>query len=116
MRLCSHWQQSLHRWHFGQRWLSQTSLVQYTQISVEGSSQMLHAKVVVSLTIPSSYLALVFLFSGAAGGREAGFGDGSADELGLATVPMGRYDSAPCHIVGNSRARSDSSSDLSNST
>jgi hypothetical protein len=69
--LCSHWQQSLHRRHFGQRWLSQTSLVQYTQISVEGSSQMLHAKVVVSLTIPGSYFVLVVLFAGAAAGRAA---------------------------------------------
>jgi hypothetical protein len=46
-------------------------LVQYTQISVEGSPQMLHAKVVVSLTVGVSYFALVFLFAGAAAGRTA---------------------------------------------
>ena len=37
----SHSQQSLHRRHFSQRWLSQASLVQRTQIRVESSPQML---------------------------------------------------------------------------
>jgi hypothetical protein len=44
-RRSSHWQQSLQRWHFSQRWFGQASLVQYTQISVDGSPQMLQAKV-----------------------------------------------------------------------
>ena len=66
--LCSHWQQSLQRRHFGQRWFSQVSLVQYTHSSVEGSPQMLHAKVVVSLTFALSYFDFVFLLAGAAAG------------------------------------------------
>src|ERR1035437_8590176 len=37
----SHSQQSLHRRHFSQRWLSQASLVQRTQIRVDSSPQML---------------------------------------------------------------------------
>ena len=69
MRRCSHWQQSLQRWHLGQRWFSQVSLVQYTQISVEGSPQMLHAKPIDSLTVGLSYLALVLRLSGAGAGR-----------------------------------------------
>ena len=46
--------------------------MQYTQISVEGSPQMLHAKVIVSLTVLVSYFDLAFLLAGAAaGGRDA---------------------------------------------
>ena len=37
----SHSQQSLHRRHFSQRWLSQESLVQRAQIRVDSSPQML---------------------------------------------------------------------------
>src|ERR1035437_4483140 len=37
----SHSQQSLHRRHFSQRWLSQASLVQRAQIRVDSYSQML---------------------------------------------------------------------------
>src|ERR1019366_2940638 len=37
----SHSQQSLHRRHFSQRWLSQASLVQRAQIRVDSSPQML---------------------------------------------------------------------------
>jgi hypothetical protein len=68
VRRCSHWQQSLQRWHFSQRWFWQVSLVQYTQISVEGSPQMLHAKATVSLTDSSPYFALVFFLAGAGRG------------------------------------------------
>jgi hypothetical protein len=39
--LTSHSQQSLHRLHFGQRWLAHASFVHQTQISVDGSPQML---------------------------------------------------------------------------
>ncbi|HEY4363207.1 MAG TPA: hypothetical protein VGN17_19715 [Bryobacteraceae bacterium] len=46
MRRSSQPQQSLQRLHFSQRWFVQASLVQWTQISVDGSPQMLHAKVV----------------------------------------------------------------------
>jgi hypothetical protein len=45
LRRKSHWQQSLQRLHFSQRWLAQTSLVQRTQISLDGSPQMLQMKV-----------------------------------------------------------------------
>ena len=42
--------------------------MQYTQISVEGSPQMLHAKAMISLTVPFSYFAFVFILAGAAAG------------------------------------------------
>jgi hypothetical protein len=45
----SHSQQSLQRRQRAQRWLSQASFVQYTQISVDGSLQMLHWKTLPSL-------------------------------------------------------------------
>ncbi len=44
-------QQSLHLWHFSQRWFAQVSFVQQTQMSVEGSPQMLHTKIGVSLIL-----------------------------------------------------------------
>ena len=37
----SHSQQSLHRLHFGHRWLAQVSLVHHTQMRVDSSPQML---------------------------------------------------------------------------
>ena len=40
-RARSHSQQSLHRRHFGQRWLSQASFVQRAQICIEDSPQIL---------------------------------------------------------------------------
>ena len=42
--LTSHSQQSLHRRHFSQRWLSHASLVQRAQIWVDSSPQMLQLK------------------------------------------------------------------------
>ena len=49
----SHSQQSLHRRHFSQRWLSQASLVQRTQIRVDSSPQMLQVN---GMSLTSSFL------------------------------------------------------------
>lgn len=57
----SHSQQSLQRAHRVHRWFSHASLVQYTQIAVEDSPQMLQAKVRVSVTANSVSLPPVAL-------------------------------------------------------
>src|SRR5260221_14588733 len=56
----AHSQQSLQRLHRAQRWFRQVSLVQYAQISEDGSRQMLHAKTTVPAVIfsPASVPAM----------------------------------------------------------